>query len=485
MAWYGQKNYNDLIGGKYSIAEIGCFLVAFCNLLQKFGTNIDPPSLNKVFAQRNIYLQIGDGVPDGLAWSSVTAYDGNVHVTRQGGAGWPDTNNAIVKFAFTSRQTGQPTTHFCLVADPKAHTIIDSWDGVIRSPGYYGEPVAWAEYAATVPEVVTPQVAPANVPVSDGEPAYILQKGDTIWAVSMKYPPLTAQEILDHNGLSWAAARDLPIGYRVLLPIAKPVPAATTGITYEALPEPKLIHISKPGGAEKWAFGNIKHWADFKSAEHVAENTNVTIVGVAHVLFDNQVVAYYMDALAWGNCSQTGVPTNTIGFNWSDVTEGPYTPPAPEPVPAPAEPEPAPVVADIKPAEKPPVVSPNAYKTTYQALPQPEVYLFKKTIMVHEFDSRKPDKQMVKNQGVVIGGTFIVDGQTYARPKSATDVGLWFGIPIDQLDPEKDVYNKQLSLQDKRIMGNTLSWIEKLTVVREIIAGALIKARSIVTKIKK
>lgn len=484
MAWYGQKNYNDIMGGQYTIAEIGCFLTAFSNLLQKFGTNIDPPALNKVFKQRNIYLEIGDGVPDGLAWSSVTAYDGSVHVSRQGGAGWPDTNNAIVKFAFTSRQTGQPTTHFCLVADPKAHTIIDSWDGVIRSPGYYGEPVGWAEYEGSVAEPVTPQVAPTSTP-SSSDSVYVMQSGDTIWGIAIKLG-FTAQELMDHNGISQDQVRSLPIGYQVHLPVKQAPPVATIGITYEALPEAKVMHVTKAGGAEKWAFGNIKHWSDFKSAEHVAENTDVTIVGIAHVLFDNQVVAYYMDALAFGNCAQTGVPTNTIGFNWSDVTEGNYIPPQPaiEPAPAPAEPAPA-VVADITPAEPPTVESPNAYKTTYKALPEPAVYLFKNTIMVHEFDGRKPDKQMVKNQGVVIGGTFIADGKTYARPKSAADVGLWFGIPVDQLDSEQDVYNKQLSLQDKRIMGNSLSWIEKLTVLREMIAGALIKARSIVKNIKK
>jgi hypothetical protein len=154
---YGQKVYNEIqgISGRYRINQIGCFLTAFCNLEERLGRSIDPLSLNAVFRDRGIYIDVDDGVRDDLGWGSITAYDPHV-IATQTGAGWPNSNNAIVKFHYRSIQTGQMIDHFCLVADHNAKTIVDSWDGQVKSPGVYGEPVAYAVYGDNTPQAVAP-----------------------------------------------------------------------------------------------------------------------------------------------------------------------------------------------------------------------------------------------------------------------------------------------------------------------------------------
>lgn len=482
MAFYAQKNYTDKQGidGKYTIAQIGCFMTSFCNLLQRFGKNVDPPTLNRIFTQRGIWIDVDDGIRDDLGWPSITAYDGNVTVSEVGGPNtWPTSNNSIVKFYFKSRQTGLMTTHFCLVANASARTIIDSWDGVMKTPGYYGEPVAWASYVNVEPI----PVAPLN-----------------------------------------------------------PAPAAVSNeqsIRYELLDKPRPMHIKKPGGAEKWAFGSVKKWTDFVSTGRFPEHYNTEIVAIAHVPVENDTAAYYMDAKALGDFAITGRPLHAIGFSWADMADGhidpqavipaePVTPPAgaveiyiqtgwgishalkaagwpeagyksphryeqvaamngsnnweafnnslktgqkvwvprytpPPPFsaiaqqevqpPAP-EPTPAPVVETPPPVvEKQEVrVEPNAYKSTFNKL-TPELYVANEDVMVTEFDGRKQPRLLKKNDAIWIDGVFSLDGHNYARPYQAAKLGYWFGIPVGLLTPERELYG---TTEDEPIADRTL-----------------------------
>lgn len=161
---YAQIDYTEKVGnGPYGINEIGCFLTAFCNLLSRFGENIDPPTLNSYFIKTNDYLldpEDGAGVKDDLSWSSIVDFAAPIHVVKINGPGWPSSNNAIVEFHYKSARTGAETTHFCLVEDAAAHTIVDSWDGKVKSPGEYGEPVASAEYTEITPVPVVTSVNP-------------------------------------------------------------------------------------------------------------------------------------------------------------------------------------------------------------------------------------------------------------------------------------------------------------------------------------
>lgn len=155
---YAQKSYPQIqgINGKYSIADIGCFLTSFCHLEADYGRNIDPLSLNNWFRDTGNFVDIDDGIRDDLGWESITRFDSNTHVSRSVDhgtnrtAGWPNTNQAIVRFYYQSTRTGKMITHFCKVESAANHLILDSWDGTVKkSP--YGEPTAWAEYRHDVP----------------------------------------------------------------------------------------------------------------------------------------------------------------------------------------------------------------------------------------------------------------------------------------------------------------------------------------------
>lgn len=478
---YAQTKYQDKVGnGPYTIAQVGCFLTAFCNLLtDRFNKKIDPPSLNRLFIKRGLYLRApedGPNVYDDLGWASITAYDGTVHVILTGADSWPTNPNSIVKFYYqsishpwldASHTKKNMVTHFCLVADPVNHLIVDSWDGLVKHPGGYGEPVAWATYADIEPlPVIAPPPAEAPKNVST-ENTYVLTKGDTIWTVAQRLG-YSAQELMDHNAITPEQARTLPVGYIVHLPV-RLQPPADTGVTYEVLDSPKQMHINKVGGAERWSFGNVKAWKDFTSTGHTPENTNVDIVAIAHVKVGEETAAYYMDGLAFGDYKVSGHVAYTVGYNWRDVADGYYVaPPPPEPVPVPEPPKevPAPEVkpnVEVKPVDITPVISPNSYKATFSAFPQPELYIAHDTIMVHELDGRRPDKPLNANQGVYIGGTFTKDGVLYGRPKGAVEGGYWFAIPMTNLISEAELYNTNVDQQTRAAM-HTLTFGEKVVV---------------------
>lgn len=167
---YAQQNYPQvrLGNGSLTIAEDGCMLAAFCNLLARFGEPVDPPTLNSYFINQGAYLRDSDGADEDLAWNSVTFYDRNVIVTGSG-AGVPSSANAIVKFHYNSVHTGLPIDHYCLVdhIDGRQIFILDSWDGLVKGPAQY-EPVyhnvlAFATYEKVVP---APTPAPAAAPAA-------------------------------------------------------------------------------------------------------------------------------------------------------------------------------------------------------------------------------------------------------------------------------------------------------------------------------
>lgn len=173
MSWFGQKNYTNKVGnGSYTIAEIGCFVTAFSNLLVRFGyPNETPELLNVYFTEHNVYMADpadGKRVKDDLAWGSITAYNSEITVTATGSGSWPNSDNAIVEFNY--EEDGQRVTHFCLVESVANKTIIDSWDGVVKEPGQYGSPVAWASYVHKTPQSVPVANPKAKTPLSPVAP---------------------------------------------------------------------------------------------------------------------------------------------------------------------------------------------------------------------------------------------------------------------------------------------------------------------------
>lgn len=186
---YAQTNYQEKMGnGQYTIAEVGCFLTAFCNLLERYRETVAPDTLNKFFIAHGSYIRDPDGANEDLTWNSISHYDSTLGVARLMGAGWPPANNAIVEFRYVSPNTHEEISHFCLVEDFTTGTIVDSWDGKVKkSP--YGTPIASAIYTKTSVTKVTPQPQPTM---------YTVKKGDTLGALATKFGS-TVQNIINWN----------------------------------------------------------------------------------------------------------------------------------------------------------------------------------------------------------------------------------------------------------------------------------------------
>lgn len=147
---YAQTNYPQKQGiapQRYTIAQIGCFITSFANIMERFGVKVSPLGINTLLVSKGLYIDVDDGVRDDVGWTTIISlYPKNIRLEAIGN-GKPTSNNSIVKFSYKSPVTRKFTTHFCLVADAKAGTIIDSWDGKVKSWTVYGSPVSYATYS--------------------------------------------------------------------------------------------------------------------------------------------------------------------------------------------------------------------------------------------------------------------------------------------------------------------------------------------------
>jgi len=183
MPNYAQINYKQFVGNSHlGIDEIGCFLAADCYLLDKIHVEIDPPTLNSFYESHSLYTyDLTDKANDDITWSTVTKYCPQLVVSQIGGAGFPNSDLAQVEFRYKSH-TGLIVTHFCAVHSAADHSIIDSYDGQIKTPAQYesvyGQPIAWATFVYHTPEVTPP--GPAAAPIS--APAAVASVSVTVTA---------------------------------------------------------------------------------------------------------------------------------------------------------------------------------------------------------------------------------------------------------------------------------------------------------------
>lgn len=176
---FGQKNYPQKLGnGNFTISEAGCMVTMFSNSLQVInGSGPDPVTLNQFFLEHGFFIKDSDGALEDLAWNSITHYDPTITVSSVGGAGVPPSNLAGVEFHYNGVHTGQPIDHFCWVShiDNGQIYIIDSWDGIVKSPAEYEstyhKPIAYATYVKAVPAPAVVVPAPPAAPVTAGNSA--------------------------------------------------------------------------------------------------------------------------------------------------------------------------------------------------------------------------------------------------------------------------------------------------------------------------
>lgn len=146
--YYGQVNYPRVLQGtppvRYTIAQIGCLLVSFCNILHFNGRDVSPVSLNDFFRDHDVYIDSDDGILDDLYWGAVTRFYPRLIVDVVASAGIPPHTNSIVRL----RSHNKFGTHFCKVSRIIGDTvyIIDSWDGKEKKSSVYGPITGWATY---------------------------------------------------------------------------------------------------------------------------------------------------------------------------------------------------------------------------------------------------------------------------------------------------------------------------------------------------
>lgn len=179
---YAQNRYQSILQGippaKYTIAQIGCFVTSFSNLLSRFGVSASPPRLNSTFIAQRIYIDSDDGVRDDLTFKSITKAYPDIIVTKTGTSKMPPHANAIVKM----KARNNFGTHFCLVHSIRAGRlyIVDSWDGAVKPASAYNGVISWATYGLKPKKQVKSDVKTTGV-------FHRIQKGDTFWALENEY----------------------------------------------------------------------------------------------------------------------------------------------------------------------------------------------------------------------------------------------------------------------------------------------------------
>lgn len=374
---YAQKNYLAIqgINGKYRLDQIGCFVTAFSNLFSDFGRDISPLVLNNELVAKGIYIDIDDGVRDDLGWSSITQDDGSIVVSRTVDhgtaqtAGWPSSNNSIVRFYYRSVHSGQMIFHFCKVADAAAHTIVDSWDGAVKqSP--YGEPTAYAEYVHNVPVPVSPPPAdPVGI-----SPKLFLPAAAGKWRVYRLGGPWT---VGNEIGTLWPGN-----------------PAWAPGLTYDVLGKIASnifkIHTESYGDVAIYAGADtIAQWV----SEAPAAPAPVAPPAPALVITDN---------------------TDTV-----PVTVNPPAPEAPAP---PAE------AAPVTPESTP--VDPEAWKKTTKNVAD---YKATEDYLVTNLADGSDYADLAKGQVVHAVERFTKDGIDFVLTQKSIDKNVFAGVPLGAL----------------------------------------------------
>lgn len=457
---FAQINYQQKLGsgpGADTIANVGCFLTAFSNLLERFGEPVDPPTLNDYFINHDDYMAEG-ALRDLLGWGSVSSYDGAIHVVATG-SGAPSADNSIVKVIYKSTRTGNTITHFCLVHDAAQGLIIDSWDGRVKSWNVYGGPVSFATYDRTAPV----PTAPAPAPAPEGKRLFLPSAAGT-WRVYNlggpysvghevgklapgNFPPGLTYEVLGNVLPNFVKIHTESYGDVAIYtgpdtiaqfvdeapappaPEPAPAPAPTppapslpplpSNTTYTKLPSPLELVLNKDANAWKLDFADDAHAT---AAGQLSQGTHFTAFGKAQRT-DGDKPCYFMLEQDFGNADTTGVPNSNVGVNTVDLS------PAPAPTP-PATPE-APAAPQNASEEVKVPVTIGSWKNTFKEAYG--VYRANKDLVVTDLDGKMPDQKLGHDLKVTVAGTFTKGGVEYYRTIKSQNAGHWYGIPKNSL----------------------------------------------------
>jgi hypothetical protein len=482
---YGQKSYNELQGRvvngvqpKYRIAQIGCFISAFCNLLERFGEGgMDPVGMNAALRDNGLYTDIDDHVFDDVGYATISQLRPEIVVTHTGAGGWPDTNDAIVKFYF--KGSAGFTTHFCLVADHNAKTIVDSWDGQVKSAAQYGEPIGWAAYAINRPQPAAPAPAAANpdmfvVPAGYGISQCLKVRG---------YPDFG--DLTRWNWLAKLNGHDdyttfrLKPGQEIVCPSYQP---SSPPPAPQPAPESDVIGITVQPG---WGITHVLQAAGYSQAQYEREEE-------------------------WDRVARLNGSATRLRLQPGEVVEVNRTPlPEPSAVAAPAaqaEPAPAEAVTPVAPdTDGGNFIDPDDWKTIDPT--EAGEYIANETVQVHDLDGDKlPLLTLPDGTKFHVAGTVHPKGVKYYVSQRHANRLQFYGIPefiagektlrkADQPDPKDDdsdleqimseIYvGRQSHKKDNISLSSELSEFRSNLTKRETIVAIVAKIIGAISKIK-
>jgi hypothetical protein len=164
---------------------------------------------------------------------------------------------------------------------------------------------------------------------------------------------------------------------------------------------------------------------------------------------------------------------------WINPLDNVELPPEPVLVPeAPIEQ----LIVDDKPAEP-------AFASTYKLLSEPRVYVAMRDVPVADLAGTRVVK-MPKYSVTYISGTFTINGVDYARPKSAADKGLWYGIEyfdratgLKNIELESEVYNAKTTIAERQAT-KSLKTIDRLALGAAHLRNIYLAITSFFSKIK-
>lgn len=161
---YAQKDYSEKLGNsEYTIAQAGSLLTAMSNLLTKFDAEFSPVDLDQML--KVAYIDAAGGV----SWGFISYFLPVVGVETVG-SGAPESDASIVELHYRNPVNDETIVAYCTVESAADGTIIDSYDGSVKSWDVYGGPVSFASFkpypALTISPLILEAPAPAEPEVA-------------------------------------------------------------------------------------------------------------------------------------------------------------------------------------------------------------------------------------------------------------------------------------------------------------------------------
>jgi hypothetical protein len=512
---FAQLAYKQFVGSSHlGINEIGCFLVSNANTLEKVGVHIDPPTLNTFYTQHKLYTyDLTDRANDDITWSTVTKYCPQLVVNQIGGAGFPNSDLAQVEFRYKSH-TGATVTHFCAVNSAADHSIIDSWDGKVKTPAeyqqYYGQPIAWATFIfhtpqttpagvhsapVSAPAAAVPPSQPAPQPAPPAPSKLYLPPSVWIWHVYKEGGPYTlpyAIGALDpkmFNGLTYdIIGNPAPHVYLIQTQTFGRVaiyagpdtvaqfpgtghgegestdnPAPDTGVPVnEAVPAPvsapAIVYTRFPESMQLVTKPGA-HAVNFESGTIVKDfDPDTPFVAVGKATFPDNVT-YYMDNNNFGIADQTQRTPIMVGIKVIDLSP----PPKPESASVTSSTASSEPVISTSTATAPYDISETSlpWQKTFTAFMGPMKYIVKDDMKVYDFATGNDEKDVSRGDPITVGGKFQYAGALYYRAQSSIDKGTWYGFPVTAL-VKQDANNTPFNTHDDiNQLGSEIESINK------------------------